>query len=414
MSIYARISSSAIYKNMQKLIDKIDNTPQLSPKKVVWASLFSAVIIAAAGAFVVPKIYADTLQDQIEQLTAEANRDQTAVDTLLVEAKSYEDAINSLQAQIAVLEQNIAVNQARQEDLQKQISAKQKELDAQRKVLGDDIKAMYVNDQLSTIEMLATSKNLNDFVDSATYREAVQRKIQTTLAEVAKLQNQLQEQKLEVDKLLAAQRVQQNQLATDRARHNELLAYNESQRLAFNEKIKANHDKITELQAKQAALNLQGATKVNVTGNERGGACDGGSGNGGYALASGAMGNVCEAPKDSILDWAGIENRECTSYAYWFFKRVAGNADFTASGDAKYWVTTSNYPVHNWPKVNAIGVKTEGQWGHVVIVQAVGPSNYKGVNVPAGQVLTSEMNADFTGRFSYNLRGIGTMSYIYK
>jgi hypothetical protein len=29
-------------------------------------------------------------------------------------------------------------------------------------------------------------------------------------------------------------------------------------------------------------------------------------------------------------------------------------------------------------------------------------------------VLTSEMNADFTGRFSYNLRGIGTMSYIYK
>jgi surface antigen len=164
-----------------------------------------------------------------------------------------------------------------------------------------------------------------------------------------------------------------NQLATDRARQNELLAFNESQRAAFNEKIKANQDKITELQAKQAALNLQGATKVNLSGNERGGACDGGSGNGGYALASGAMGNVCDAPKDSILDWASIENRECTSYAYWYFKRVAGNADFTASGDAKYWVTTSNYPVHNWPQANAIGVKTEGQWGHVVIVQGCWP-----------------------------------------
>ena len=234
------------------------------------------------------------------------------------------------------------------------------------------------------------------------------------MGEIAKLQNQLQGQKQEVDKLLAAQRVQQNQLVTDRSKHSELLAYNQSQRNDFNAKIAANHDKITELQAKQAALNLQGASKVNLTGSERGGACDGGSGNGGYALASGAAGNVCDAPKDSIVDWAGIENRECTSYAYWYFKRVAGNSDFTASGDAKYWVSTSNYPVRNWPAVNAIGVKTEGQWGHVVIVQAVGPTNYKGINVPAGQVLTSEMNADFTGRFSYNLRGIGTMQYIYK
>lgn len=412
MANYATVCLDTINKNMQRLLNTTPKRQTLS-KKVIAGALCAALAIGVSGV-VVPKIYADTLQDQIEQLQAETSRDQTAVDTLLLEAKSYEDAIAALQTQISVLEQNIAVNQSRQEDLQKQISAKQKELDAQRKVLGDDIKAMYVNDQLSTIEMLATSRNLNDFVDSATYREAVQRKVQKTLKEIAALQNQLQGQKLEVDKLLAAQRVQQDQLAEDRARQNVLLNYNATQRLAFNERIKANQDKIAELQAKQAALNQQGATRVTITGNERGGACDGGSGNGGYHLASGAMGNVCEAPKDSILDWAGIENRECTSYAYWYFKRVAGNADFTASGDAKYWVQTSNYPVHNWPKVNAIGVKTEGQWGHVVIVQAIGPTVYKGVTVPAGQVLTSEMNSDFTGKFGYNLRGIGTMSYIYK
>jgi len=387
---------------------------RLSKHKAVVGSLCAALVITVAAAAVVPRIYADAIQDQIEQLTAEANQNQSAVDTLLVEAHSYEDAISTLQAQITVLEQNITVNQSRQTDLQEQIKTKQKDLDAQRRVLGDDIKAMYVDGQLTTIEMLATSKNINDFVDSATYREAVQRKVQVTLQEIAKLQNQLQGQKQEVDKLLAAQLVQQNQLDTDRSRQNELLAMNQNQRAEYNAKIAANHDKITELQAKQAALNLQGASKVTISGNERGGDCDGGSGNGGYALASGSMGDVCNAPKDSILDWAAIENRECTSYAYWYFKRVAGNSDFTASGDAKYWVTTSNYPVHNWPKANSIGVKTDGQWGHVVIVQAVGPTNYKGVNVPAGQVLTSEMNADFTGKYANNLRGIGTMSYIYK
>lgn len=426
MANYAKVCINIINKNMQKNLgykgkkttassgQKLLASSRTSRRRVWLGSACAAVLIGTLGVLVVPKIYADTLQAQIEQLQAEASRDQSAVDALLMEAKSYEDAIASLQAQITVLEQNIATNQARQEELQQQIAAKQKELDAQRQVLGDDIKAMYVDDQLSTIEMLATSRNLNDFVDSATYREAVQRKIQTTLSEIAVLQNQLQSQKLEVDKLLAAQRVQQNQLALDRARQNELLNYNTAQRTAFNDRIKANQDKIVELQAKQAALNQQGATRVSISGNERGGACDGGSGNGGYHLASGVMGNVCDAPKDAILDWAGIENRECTSYAYWYFKRVAGNADFTASGDAKYWVQTSNYPVHNWPKANAIGVKTEGQWGHVVIVQAVGPAVYKGISVPAGQVLTSEMNSDFTGKFGYNLRGIGTMSYIYK
>jgi len=402
---------------MQKILTHpilVNAKNQLSNKKVFISTVCASLVVSATFAAVAPRIYADTIQDQINQLAAEAKRDQTAVDSLLIEARSFEDAISTLQAQITVLEQNIAVNNSRQEELQKQITIKQKDLDIQRRILGDDIKAMYVDGQLTTIEMLATSKNINDFVDSSTYREAVQRKVQVTLKDIAKLQNQLKEQKQEVDKLLAAQRFQQNQLDTDRTRQNELLAYNQGQRADFNAKIAANYNKITELQAKQAALNLQGASKVTISGNERGGDCDGGSGNGGYALASGAMGDVCNAPKDSILDWAGIENRECTSYVYWYFKRVAGNADFTASGDAKYWVTTSNYPVHNAPKANAIGVKTEGQWGHVVIIQAVGPVNYKGVNVPAGQVLTSEMNADFTGKYTNNLRPAGSMSYIYK
>ena len=382
----------------------------LALNKFVWALILLAGIATVAA----PRIYADTIQDQIEQLQIEANKDQSAVDALLLEAKSYEDAIAKLQAQIAIVEQNIATNQARQTDLQDQIATKQRQLDAQRKILGEDIKAMYVDGQLSTIEMLATSRNLNDYVDTATYRESVQRKIQTTLADIAKLQNELTAQKEEIDQLLIAQRLQQEQLDEDRAAQANLLAFNTAQRGEYNSKISANQDKIRELQAAQAALNQQGASRVSISGDEKGGACDGGSGNGGYRLASGAMGDVCDAPKDAILDWAGVENRECTSYAYWYFKRVAGNTDFTVSGDAKYWVTTSNYPVHNWPKVGAIGVKTEGQWGHVTIVQSVGPATYKGVNVPAGQVLTSEMNGDFAGKFSYNLRGISTMSYIYK
>lgn len=406
------------YKNMKDSIKNRLKNSYRSAKGAVRKPLavvsLTVLVAGGAGTAVVSHVYADTFQTQINQLMAENMQNQATVNALTLEAKSFEDAIAKLQASIAIVEQNISVNQARQDDLNRQIAAKQIELDKQRLVLGDNIKAMYVDGQLSTIEMLATSRNIGQYVDSQTYQETLQNKIKTTLLEIAKLQNQLSEQKLEVEKLLTAQRAQNEQLNADRTRQNELLAMNSAQRADFNSKIAGNQDRIRQLQAAQAALNGQGASRVFINGNERGGDCDGGSGNGGYVMASGAMGDVCNAPKDSILDWAGIENRECTSYAYWYFKRVAGNTDFTASGDAKYWVKTSNYPVRDWPAAGAIGVKTEGQWGHVTIVQAVGPTTFKGINVPAGQVLTSEMNSDFTGKFSYNLRGVSTMKYIYK
>jgi peptidoglycan hydrolase CwlO-like protein/surface antigen len=395
------------------------NTSQQMLQRAVHASikaklLVAVVLLAVIGGLTVPHIYADNLQDQINQLQADNDKNQSSVDALLLQAKDYQDAVNKLQDQISVVQANIATNQAHQVQLNKEIAAKQLELDAQRKVLGEDLKTMYVSGQLSTLEMLATSKNLNDFVDSDTYRTTVQKKIQKSLAQIAQLQNQLQQQKVEVDILLASQKIQQEQLASDQAKQNELLAYNQAQQASYNQIITANQDKIRAIQLQQAALNLQGAKIVTINGNERGGDCDAGTGNGGYVLASGTEGDVCNAPKDAITDWAGIQNRECTSYAYWYFKRVEGFADFTASGDAKFWIETSNYPVHDWPKVGALGVKTEGQWGHVTIVQAIGPSTYKGVQVPAGQVLTSEMNADLTGKFGYNLRPIATLHYIYK
>ena len=373
-----------------------------------------ALMLGLASVYAVPHLYADNLQDQISQLQSQNDQTQASVDGLLAQAKDFQDAIDKLQAQINIVQANIAVNQARQDQLNQDIAAKQAELDQQRQLLGDALKSMYVNGQLTPLEMLATSHNLSDFVDSATYRETVQKKVQSTLEKISKLQNQLQEQKAEVDVLLAAQQVQQEQLAQNKSKQDALLAMNQQQRDAFNAQIQANQDKIRAIQLQQVALNLDGAKLVSITGNERGGDCDGGSGNGGYVLASGTQGDVCQAPKDTIPDWAGIENRECTSYAYWYFKRVEGHTDFTASGDAKYWMTTSNYPVHDWPQVGAMGVIDQGQWGHVTIVLAIGSSNYKGTQVPAGYVLTGEMNKDLTGKFTYNLRPISSMHYIYK
>ena len=169
---------------------------------------------------------------------------------------------------------------------------------------------------------------------------------------------------------------------------------------------------ITQLRTQQAAL-IESGTKdvwIPAISSGTGGACDNGSGNGGYPL------RWCNAPMDTIATTFNNDpiNRECTSYAYWYFTSVEGHTDFRAEGDAKYWAATSNYPTHPTPTDGAIAVETVGAYGHVAIVQALPGQTYAGQTVPAGYVLVSEMNYDWSGHFRYSYSPLSKFStYIY-
>lgn len=170
---------------------------------------------------------------------------------------------------------------------------------------------------------------------------------------------------------------------------------------------------ITQLRAQQAALIVSGTKDVTIASvtSGVGGACDDGGGNGGYPMA------WCNASMDSIqtIPYSGSAiNRECTSYAYWYFTRIEGHADFRAWGNAKYWAATSNYPTRALPTVGAIAVETAGAYGHVAIVQALPGHKFAGETVPSGYVLVSEMNYDWGGHFRYSYSPLSKFSsYIY-
>jgi surface antigen len=170
---------------------------------------------------------------------------------------------------------------------------------------------------------------------------------------------------------------------------------------------------ITQMRAEQATIIQSGTQNVSVSSmtSGTGGACDNGAGNGGYPMA------WCNAPMDSIATISYSSdpiNRECTSYAYWYFTTIEGQTSFRAWGNAKYWASTSNYPTHATPIVGAIAVETAGAYGHVAIVQALPGQEYAGQVVPAGYVLVSEMNYDWSGHFRYSYSPLTKFSaYIY-
>lgn len=351
--------------------------------------LISAVIVVSA-AFAFPRVKADQFTDKINALQAENTANRNIVAQLQNQAISYQDAINRLQAQIVQLQGQINDNVAQQANLQDQITAAQAELNKQKKLLGENIKAMYVEGQISTLEMLASSKDLSEFVDKQQYRSSVQDKIKTTLEKIITLKQQLRAQKGIVDRLLEEQRVQQSQLAEAKSQQSLLLTYNQGQQAEYNQKTKDNQKKISQLLAEQAAVNCRGG-------------CSGLSydpNNGYYPYANWPF-SMSTAPGcvdgDGPDRW-GYCTRQCVSYTAWAVER-SGRTAPRYYGDAKNWVYAAQVrgvPVYTSdPQPGDIAISTAGTWGHSMYVEAVS----------GGQIYVSQYNLQLDGRYTTQWRG---------
>jgi peptidoglycan hydrolase CwlO-like protein len=317
---------------------------------------------------------------------------ENAVANLKAEAVSYQDAVARLNGQISLLQGQIDFNTAEQNRLTAEIATKQAEIDRQREVLAADLKAMYVDDQMSTIEMLATSKNLSDYVDKEAYRTAVQSKIQSTLKEIAVLQRQLQSQKVQVDKLLEEQRAQQNQLAAARAEQSRLLAYNEGQQASYNAQTSANRAKLADLIAAQRRANdgysTAGLYFLRFPGSV------GSFSPYAYPYANAGFG-MSTAPgcvdNDGPDRW-GYCTRQCVSFAAWAVE-ASGRSAPMYYGNAKDWVGRArNDPrvgvYTSSPQPGDVLISTAGTWGHAMYV----------VGVSGNQVHVWEYNQQVDGR----------------
>ena len=126
-------------------------------------SFFALVIIAALslGFVVSPLVTADRFDEQIKQIQAANSVNRQNVRQLQIQADSYQGEIDRLQGEINTVRAQIRASEARRDDLQNQIKAAEEELARQKVLLGENIKAIYVEGQISTLEMLDSTKKLN-------------------------------------------------------------------------------------------------------------------------------------------------------------------------------------------------------------------------------------------------------------
>lgn len=331
-------------------------------------------------------VHADQYDEQINALNQQNAAARGVLNGLQSQAGSYQEAISQLQAQIDAVQAQINANQAEQARLQQAIADAQARITLQKKYLSQDIKAMYVDGQLSTIEELATSKSFSEYVDKQEYRIAAQNKLNKAIREIAALQAELQKQKLQLDQLVESQKQQNAQLASAQAQQQQLLAYNQGQQNAYNNQIKANSSQIADLRRQQIIANSR---------------FSGGAPGTGQACGGGYPAKWCEVPQDSVIDSWGMYNRECVSYTA--FKVHMDYVLGRNSRDMPYWGGVGNanqwddnaraagIPVDGTPSPGAIAVSNSGFYGHVMYVESVNSN---------GTFNLSQYNASLDGRYS--------------
>lgn len=378
--------------------------------RVISTSLLVVGATLTFGIVSQPIVSADQYTQQIQALQQANSQAQQAISGLSAQATTYEGEIALLQSQIAGMENQINATQSSIDQVQAQIAANQVKLAQEKATLDSIIKAMYVDGNLSTLEMLATSNTLSDFVTKEEYQNVVQNQIQATLAQINAIQAQLAQQNTQLNNSLANLQTVNAQLASSEAQEASLLAYNQSQISAYNAQQQSNNSKISQLQSEEIIANESGVSRTLLSG----GACGGSAG----GITNTYPASLCNRAQDSVVDPWHMLNRECVSYTAWMESQQSSVAAQILSeysfGNATDWP----YAAEKYGSAYGVTVSSTPQAGDVAIRPAapsipgdVGHAMYvEGVLSGGSQVLVSQYNENYNGDFSVQVRNVSAAS----
>jgi len=377
----------SVSKNKQLMTKSLNLT---SDYKLRGLLVVAAIAVVLGGTHLA---HADQFDDQINALKAQNASTLGVLNGLESQASSYQGQIDALQAQIDAVQAQLNANLAQQDSLQQQIVADQQQIDLKKQQLGATIKSMYIDGQTSTIEQLASSKDLSDYVDKEEFHTAVQNQLDAKIKDIANLQSQLQKKKVEVDQLVTDEKTQNDQLGSAQSQQNQLLAFNEGQQSAYNAQISANSSQIAKLRAAQIAANAR---------------FSGGAVGSGPTCGGGYPAKWCEIPQDSVIDDWGMYNRECVSYTAFRVAESGRNMPYWGGrGNANQWVSdaqSAGIPVDHNPQAGDVAISLAGAFGHAMYVESVNGN---------GTINISQYNVNLDGRYSTNTISVGNLYFIH-
>lgn len=376
-------------------------TPASIPLPAKLALVFASLLIAVAIPLqMTQQVSADKYDDQINALQRDIDSYNAQAATLATQAKTLQSAVAELQNQTNVIQAQIDISQAKYDKLVAQIAETEQKIKDNQDALGKTIADMYVDEKITPIEMLASSKNVGDYIDKQEYRSSVRDELSSTIKKIKDLKTQLVTQKADVGRVLSDQKNQHDAKAQKQAEQQNLLNETQGQESAYQQLTSKSNSEISQLRSQQAA-----EIAARARSNGGGYASSPGNGsNGGYPTAWNA------APLDSYVDDWGMFTRECTSYAAFKVNQAYRNMPYWGGiGNANQWPANARavgIKTSSVPAAGTVGVISSGTYGHVAWVESVNAD---------GTINISHYNVNWSGNYSewYNLDPSFFDTYIY-
>lgn len=326
-----------------------------------------------AGAFYIVPVSANSfcVTDRCKKAAQDAITAQEKSNLAAQSAKTLEGTIAALSAQIAALNAQIVAGEIKANDLKNQITLAKSKLSTQQKALAQMLVDMHFSKTDDTVEILANSSSLSDFTEKQARADLAQAQIASTAEEIRIEKERLEEQKKEVERILADQQNSRNIIAAREA---------EQQRL----KVKYQHD------ASSFAADAEAARKIKAEEIAKEIARLNSIGSIGQGINTYPYRNVCPGANLSWSDQWGFVC-QCVHYTGYKVKERWGvNVSFW--GNANTWdnyAGARGFLVDRNPTPMTVAVNKAGAYGHVMWVESVNPN---------GTINVSEYNNAYSSK----------------
>lgn len=375
----------------------------------------SLLIIVGVPIQLYQRVSADQYDDKIAALQQDIEKFNAQAALLAAQSATLQSAIASLQSQAAVIQVQINISQVKHDQLVVQIADTEKQIKDGQDALGKTLANMYVDDQITPLEMLASSQNIGDYLDKQEYRSSVRSQLTSTIVRIKDLKTQLDAKQVEVKSVLERQQLDKAGLVATQVQQQELLAQTQGQETAYQQLVATNQQKVAEINAQQRAYyqslidrggNVDSGTYgsfqyKNWTGNQ---GCGGGYPWQEVGVYGGYWGCVYpygygRGTSLHIDSWQ-LYNRECVSYGAWAlstrFNKYVGA--FGGQGSAYQWPNSASaishaVRVYEPQPGDAVVLPASGNFapvGHLMIVESV----------DGGWMHVSQYNFYGTGEYS--------------
>ncbi len=366
-------------------------TPVL--KRFVTSSSIVALAVMMTFSSVLPA-FADQFDDQIKVIEGRISGYQQQAVELGRQASDLQATISKLQAEQNALQAQIDLSQAKYDQLTAQIKETEEKIEKNKQALGDTITSIYVSNNVSPVEMLASSSTIGDYLDQQEYRSSIREGVESAIKEIKALKKSLETKKAEVEAVINDQKNQNTALAAKQDEQTKLLTDTQGNQAAYNGLIGQQNQQISSLRAQQAAaISAAGGNEGIVFGSSA------------YLWPNESMNynDNCIYPNGSSgSDPWGYCYRQCVSYVAWKLNSDGkGNRGYSGLGNANNWgIGGSAISWDNLQEGDVI-IWYVGGYGHVMYVD----------NVAGDTVNISQMNVPYdSGRYSTKTYSLSTLS----